>query len=271
MVISFASCGKKSSENGFSNEITTKKETVKITIPEGYTLVRISWLLRDKGLCTSEEFIEKAQTFNEWLDLTKYPFLNGIYENENLCFKLEGYLFPLTYEIPKDATVEQIIETFLRGTSQKFSPQLLEKVESTGYSLHEILTIASIIEKEAALNEQRPKISSVIHNRINANMKIECDPTVAYCEKVIKPIYPEKFDEFAELYSAYKKVGLIAGPICNPSIESIEAAISPADTPYFYFVVGTVPPYEDYYSKTFEEHTKFWRENKDRLTGKTAE
>lgn len=255
------------SEND-ATEGTTQIPTVKVTIPEGYTLVRISWLLEEKGFCTSNEFVEAAQSYKEWLDLTQYPFLYDLQNEENVCFYLEGYIFPLTYDIPENATAQEIIKMFLNGSKQVFNEQFMASVRNSGYNLHEILTIASIIEKEAKLDDQRPMISSVIHNRIDVGMRIQCDPTVKYCEGVIKLIYPDKYNDFVPHYSTYASKGLMAGPICNPGIESINAAINPAQTDYLYFLIGTVPPYESKYSETFEEHNKYWQANKDRLTGK---
>ncbi len=249
-------------------ETTTQVPTVMVTIPEGYTLVRISWLLEEKGLCVAEDFVDACQTYTEWIDLTQYPFLTDLQNAENVCLYLEGYFFPLTYEIPINATPQDIIKMFLSGTKKMFDDTFMLMVEQSGFSLHEVLTLASIIEKEAKLNEQRPMISSVIHNRLKVGMKIQCDPTVNYCDGVIKLIYPEKYKEFSQYYSTYKCDGIMAGPICNPGMKSIEAALSPVDTDFLYFIVGTVPPYEAKYSETFKEHDAFWRANKDRLTGK---
>lgn len=269
ILFSFCGCGsEKPTVTEEISESTTKRPIVKIAIPEGYTLVRIAWLLEENNLCTADEFIEATQTYEQWLDLSKYPFLNDLQNAEDVCFKLEGYLFPLTYDIPTGSTAKEIVEIFLSAAGKRFNDEFLKEVEKTGYNLHEILSVASIIEKEAARDEQRANIASVIYNRINANMKIQCDPTVNYCTGVIKLIYPEQFDYYKQYYSTYLCKGLIAGPICNPSMKSIEAALYPADTEYLYFVIGTVPPYEAKFSETYQEHQKFWAENKDRLTGK---
>lgn len=248
-------------------ESTTQVPTVTLTIPEGYTLVRISWLLEEKGLCTSEEFIEACQTYYQWLDTTQYPFLNDVQNAENVCFELEGYFFPLTYEIPETASVQDIIKMFLNGTKQKFDDTFMMMVQESGYSLHEILTLASIIEKEAKSDEQRYMISSVLHNRLQVGMKFQCDPTIKYCNGVIKVIYPEKYEYYSSFYDTYQCAGLMAGPICSPGMMSIDAALAPEDTDYLYFIVGTVEPYEAKYSETFAEHNAFWQANKDRLTG----
>ena len=251
-----------------TTETTTQVPTVKVSIPEGYTLVRISWLLEEKGLCTSKDFIDACQNYKNWLDLSEYPFLNDLQNTKNVCFYLEGYFFPLTYDIPENATVQDIIKTFLNGTKQRFNESFMTKVQSSGLNLHQILTMASLIEKEALLPEHRPMISSVLHNRLNAGMMFQCDPTVKYCTGVIQLIYPEKVDHFKYYYNTYRCKGLMAGPICNPGMESINAAINPADTDYLYFIIGTVEPYEAKYSKTYDEHQKFWIENTDRLTVK---
>lgn len=242
-------------------------EKVKVTIPEGYTLLRISWLLEDKGLCTSDEFVKAAQTANQWLDLNEYSFLKGTFNAKNVCFYLEGYIFPLTYEIPKGTDVKSIIKMFLNGAKARFNGDFMAKVNNSGYTLHEILTIASIVEKEACTDEQRPMVASVLYNRLKAKMPFQCDVCIKYCEGVIKIAYPDKFPTIKEYYNA-KNVGMIAGPICNPGMKSINAALSPAKTDYLYFIIGTVPPYEAHYSKTYEEHDAFWQANKDRLTGK---
>lgn len=250
-----------------TTESTTQVPTVKITIPEGYTLVKISWLLEENGLCTSTDFIDACQNYEEWLDLTQYPFLNDLQNAENVCFKLEGYFFPLTYDIPENATTKDIIKIFLDGTKQKFNEEFMLSIRNSGFNLHEILTLASLIEKEAFLPEQRPMISSVLYNRMAQNMRFQCDPTVKYCTGVIEYIYPDKIDHYKYYYNTYRCDGLMAGPICNPGMDSINAALDPAETDYLYFIVGTVEPYEAKYSETYAEHSKFWNENKDRLTG----
>ena len=253
-----------------TTESTTQVPTVKVTIPEGYTLVKISWLLEDKGLCSSKEFIDTCQSYKDWLDLTQYPFLNDLQSAKNVCFYLEGYFFPLTYDIPENATAQDIIKMFLNGTKQKFNDMFMLSVGESRFNLHELLTLASLIEKEAFLDEQRVMISSVLHNRLDKKMKFQCDPTVKYCTGVIEYIYPEKIDHFKYYYNTYRCEGLMAGPICNPGMASIDAALNPANTNYLYFIIGTVPPYESKYSETYEEHSKFWNENKDRLTGGAA-
>lgn len=248
------------------NNITTTSpvaEKVKVTVPEGYTLARIGMLLEQKGLCTDKEFIEAAQTYKSWLDTSKYPFLKDMQNAKNVCFYLEGYLFPATYEFTKGMSAQDIVKTMLDGTSTYFNNAFLSKISQSGYNLHEILTIASIIEKEVKTAEQRPMVSSVIHNRIKANMKLECDPTTYYCEYVIKPYLPNKFDYYVNYYSSKRVKGLISGPICNAGMASINAAISPAATDYLFFIIEKDPPYTAHYSNTYEEHSSKWENIKN--------
>ncbi len=243
------------------------KSTVKVTIPEGYTLLRISWLLEEKGLCKSDDFVNAAQTAKEWLDLNEYYFLKDAFNAKNVCFYLEGYIFPLTYEIPKNSDAKTILKMLLNGTKNRFTSELVLRAQNSGHTLHEILTIASIIEKEARTDEQRTMVASVLYNRLKAKMPFQCDVCINYCEGVIKIAYPNKFTALKEYYNG-KNAGMLAGPICNPGMASINAAINPAKTDYLYFIIGKVPPYEAHYSKTYEEHDAFWQANKDRLTGK---
>ena len=264
IIFTFASCVSEKQEE----ESTTQIPTVKVTIPEGYTLLRISWLLEEKGLCTSDEFINLAQTYDEWIDFTQYPFLEDLKNQENICFYLEGYIFPLTYDIPETATAKDIILMLLNGTKKVFNDEFMQKVEASEFSLHEILTLASIVEKEAKLDEQRPMVSSVIHNRINVKMRIQCDPTATYCDKVIAVKYPDKAKHFEKYYDTDICPGLMAGPICNPGMKSIDAALNPADTEYLYFIIGMVEPYVAKYSKTYKEHAKYHDENYELIYGK---
>lgn len=264
MVFTFASC---ISREEPPEETTTQIPTVKVTIPEGYTLLRISWLLEEKGLCTSEEFINLAQTYDEWIDFNEFPFLEQLKEQENLCFALEGYIFPLTYDIPEGSSAKDILLMFLKGTKKIFNDDFMKKVAESGFTLHQTLTLASIIEKEAKLDDQRQMISSVLYNRLAIGMKIQCDPTHKYCDNVIALQYPEKAEHFANYYDTYVCSGLMAGPICNPGMKSIDAAVSPAETDYYYFIIGTVEPYVAKYSKTFAEHDRYHRENYNLIYG----
>ena len=170
--------------------------------------------------------------------------------------------------LESNATVKEILLMLLNGTKQVFNDEFMQKVSGSEFSLHEILTLASIIEKEAKLDEQRPMISSVIHNRLNVKMRIQCDPTATYCDKVIAVQYPDKAESFEKYYDTDICPGLMAGPICNPGMKSIEAALNPAESDYLYFIIGMVEPYVAIYSKTYKEHARKHNENYELIYGK---
>ena len=142
-----------------------------------------------------------------------------------------------------------LIKSIELGSLSKASAEL-------GYSVHEILTIASIIEKEAKTAEQRTLVSSTIHNRLKKGMRLEYDVTVKYCTGVIEVQYPDKIDYYKYLYNGNRVDGMIAGPICNPSLESINAALYPDNTDYLFFVIDTEPPYNSAFTASYDEHLK---------------
>lgn len=229
-----------------------QSDLISVTVPEGYTLVRISWLLEEKGICTSDAFIEATQNY----DLSSNPLLSDVRAAENVCFPLEGYLFPATYEFEKNTEPKAVIDEMVAAFAARITDSMKAKAQSMGYSIHEILTMASIIEKEAYTAEQRTLIASTLYNRLDDGMKLQCDVTVKYCTGVIELQYPDQIDHYKYYYNTYRCGGLPAGPICNPGLSSINAALNPDDTDYLYFVIDTEPPYESRFAATYEEHQK---------------
>lgn len=229
-----------------------KSDLITVTVPEGYTLLRISWLLEEKGICTGKAFLEAAQSY----DLSKNPLLSSVQKAQNVCFPLEGYLFPATYEFKKDTNPKAVLDKMVSTSASRITQEMRDKAKAMGYSVHEILTIASIIEKEAFTAEQRTLISSTLYNRLKSGMKLQCDVTTKYCTGVIQLQYPDKIDHFKYYYNTYRCAALPAGPICNPGMSSINAALNPDKTDYLYFVIDTKPPYESRFAATYEEHQK---------------
>ena len=211
-------------------------KTIKVTIPEGYAVAQIFDLLVKKGVCTSTDLLYDA--INNY-DFSKYPLVNEISDNENRCFRLEGYLFPDTYDFYRLSKPEDVIGKFLRNTEAKITDEDTIKAESLGYTVDEILTIASLIEKETGDSEIMLNVSSVIHNRLNKPMRLQFDSTIYYVERYIKPYISGDVNRYNAYYNTYKCNALPAGPICNPGVEAIQAALNPAATDYLFFYSDT--------------------------------
>lgn len=222
--------------------------TFRLTIPEGYTLARVGMTLEDLGVCTVDEFIAAAQDG----DFSGYSLIAQQEANPNRCFTLEGYLFPDTYDIYYSNTPDEIIRRLLDHTEQAISVDLRAEIAASGYSIDEILTMASIIEKEAFGEEHMANISSVIHNRLDIGMQVQCDVTITYVEGAIKPFITGDKDRYNSYYNTFKCPALPAGAICNPGLAAIKAALRPADTDYFFFVTDSDKKY--YFAETWEEH-----------------
>ncbi len=224
----------------------------KVTVPEGYTLLKTAWLLEENGVCSTDDFLNAVSNY----DTSKYSILSSIHDRDKICFLLEGYLFPATYTFEKNSDPTEVIDKMVATEEKKFTDEMKQRATELGYSVHDILTIASIIEKEAFTDEQRTLVSSTIHNRLKQGMRLEYDVTVKYCTGVIELQYPDKIDYYKYYYNGNRCDGLIAGPICNPGTASINAALYPADTDYLFFVIDTNPPYNSAFTNSYDEHLK---------------
>jgi UPF0755 protein len=212
-----------------------RDQSFKVTFKEGQTLVDLAMLLEDAGLTTKEQFAA-AMTNDEILQLIN-PILS--FRRQHLVNDMggiEGYLFPDTYFFAKHDTPETIIKKMYRRLEVQLDDHLRARIKETNTSLHEILTLASIIEKETGSPKERPLISSVYRNRLKVGMRLQADPTVIYGIKN----YDGKIRKADLLtyhpYNTYVIAGLPPGPIASPGIDAIRAALWPEDTKYFYFV-----------------------------------
>lgn len=215
-----------------ATDVNNISKTVRITIPEGYALPQVFELLVSKGVCASKEILYEA-LYN--YDFSYYPLVKVIPENEFRCFLLEGYLYPDTYEFYRLSKGQDVIGKFLRNAENRITEDIRLKAESLGYTVDEILTIASLIEKEAGNPEIMVKVSSVIHNRLAKGMKLQLDAGTYYVERYIKPNIDGDNNRYNAYYNTYKTKALPSGPICNPGKKAIEAALNPAKADYIFF------------------------------------
>ncbi|MGN0144970.1 MAG: endolytic transglycosylase MltG [Clostridium sp.] len=202
---------------------------IKVTVPEGYSIEEIAELMETSELCSKDDFLSAVKN---------YQLPDYIEVNDKRRYNLEGFLYPDTYLIEKGTSADNIIDKML----ERFNKVIDEVEKETGTTIknediYKLITIASMIEKEASVDIDRPLISSVIYNRLDKGMKLQLDATVLYAlgEHVDVVLY--KHLETDSPYNTYKYSGLPIGPIASPGIESIKAALLPSDTNYLYYIL----------------------------------
>jgi len=221
-------------------------ESIKVTIPEGYTIKQIGEKLEEKGICNKQEFYDAIRT--EKFD---YEFLKDIKVGENY---LEGYLFPNTYSIKKGESVRKIIDMMLSSFEQNLDSDSIEKAKKMGYTLHEVITVASIIEREVKVEDERPLVAGVIYNRLKKGQKLQMCSTIQYILGEQKSKLYEKDLQIDSPYNTYIYEGLPVGPISNPGKSSIDAALNPSKHNYYYFVLKDEKTGTHIFSSKYDEH-----------------
>jgi UPF0755 protein len=219
------------------------KDTISFTIPEGFEFNQIVARLEDKGLIDKEKFIQIANEGD-----FDYRFLKNVPKGNN---RLEGFLFPDTYEVPKNITEEKLINMMLNRFNDIFKEEYYEKAEELGMNVNEIVTMASIIEREVKVEKERPLVAGIFYNRLKKRMLLQSCATVQY---VIKERLTFEDIAIDSPYNTYKYIGLPPTPIASPGEASIKAALYPMETEYLYFVASTNG--EHVFNKTYEEHKK---------------
>ncbi|OUS78270.1 aminodeoxychorismate lyase [Paenibacillus sp. MY03] len=235
---------------------TIAEETIRFTIPEGYTVLQIADKLAADGLINKEKFLDVAENGRSWANAES---AQAIPDDDKLHKRLEGYLFPETYELKKDSTEEQIITRMLQETDRKLAAlpeDWQDAMEASGRTLHEIMTIASLIEREVVVDEERALVSSVIYNRLAKPMRLQIDAAVQYALDEPKERLLTKDLEIDSPYNTYKNDGLPPGPIASPSLASIEAAIYPAQSDYLFYVTKKDGSQSHLFAKTYNEHLR---------------
>ena len=226
----------------------------KVVVREGETLTGIAEEVEKSTKYSKEDFMNKVQEqgFIDQL-VQKFPRLfKDAQKAQNVRYFLEGYLFPATYDADEKKTLQMIIEEMVAKTDSVLS-KYYAKISQGDYNVHEILTMASLLEKEGYKLEDRQKIASVFYNRIKKNMMLQTDISVLYALGEHKEVVTLKDLEVNSPYNLYKNSGLGPGPFNSPSEDAILAAINPAQTDYEYFVAD-IHTKEVYFAKTYDEH-----------------
>ena len=210
-----------------------QREHITVTIPEGLTMYQIGNRLEEKTSITAEEFMEAT---NRYYESREFDF-----DDEALYYPLEGYLFPDTYFFEVDVTADQVVELMAKTMEEKFTPEWEERMAELGLSRHEMLTLASLVEKEAFGDHERATIAGVVYNRLDQNMLLQFCSSVLYGlddgrEIATRVLYRDL--EVMHPFNTYQFTGIPPGPIANPGKSSLEAVLYPESHDYLYFVVG---------------------------------
>lgn len=225
---------------------SNRLDVVTLTFVEGSTIEQIGTQLENARVCSKDEFIEEVKTG----DFSNYSFIGNITNPEERYYKLEGYMFPDTYEFYLYSSARTVIRKFLDNYNNRITAEMLERADDLGMTMDQVLTMASLVEKEAANDEDRRKVASVFYNRLNNPAqfpKLESNTTDYY--PYTQDTVPEGFKS---TYDTYEIEGLPPGPICNPGISAINAALYPATTNYYFFNMDVNG--KAYYATTLAQH-----------------
>lgn len=244
--------------NVLSDSKNQKVNTTKVTFREGLNISSMAKKVSEVTSVSEEEFI-KSVSDKEYIKKIqpKYWFLTDDIYNEQIYYPLEGYLFPDTYYFEeKTISAEKIIEKMLDNTKDKLEKYKTD-LQSKELSIHQILTLASLIEQEAVTKDDRALVSSVFYNRLNSNISLGSDVTTYYAARknLTESLTQQELDSCNGYNTRCKTMkGLPVGPISNPSLGSIEAALNPATSDYYYFVADSSK--KVYFNKTLNEHNQ---------------
>ena len=224
---------------GATREIT-------LTFIEGWNNQEFAEYLEKKGIARPDDFFAVIKKKADWWD--NYEFLNDKPGN----LDLEGYLFPDTYRVFRDASISDIVKKILDNFNQKLTSELRFEIKSQGKNIHQILTLASILEKEVSTDQDRKLVAGIFYKRLELGMPLQADSTVNYVTGKDSSRASAKDLEIDSPYNTYKYRGLPPGPISNPGISSILAAIYPSSNNYLYFL--TTPDGQVIYNETHDQH-----------------
>ena len=223
-----------------------RDSTTRFTIPEGYDLRRTADALEARGLIDRQAFFKEIEEgeFDYW-------FIEGLEEGEE---RLEGYLYPETYEIFVNATEKEIIGKMLSQFNAVFTQEHIDRMQELDLSLNEVMILASIVEREAVVPEDRPVIAGVFQHRLRISMPLQSCATVQYILGEQKPVLSIADTQIKSPYNTYVNTGLPPTPICSPGIESINAVLWPEETDYLYFLAKGDGSHV--FSVTYDEHLR---------------
>lgn len=230
-------------EEVFLKILNGEKYIVTFTIPEGFDVKQIAERLYESDLADKEDFMQAAKNF------TPYPYMS---KHTHVFYSAEGFLFPDTYTVESDASIEEILNMLADEFDRKLTQDMRDRAEEMKLSIYDLVTLASLVEKEVRYPEDRPIVAQVFLKRLELNMPLQTDATLQYLMDTPKEDVSIEDTKINSPYNTYQHNGLPPGPIASPGLASIEAVLYPAETDYLYFVADRSG--HNHYSKSYEEH-----------------
>lgn len=230
-------------EEVFEEILNGSKYLVKFTIPEGFTVKEIAARLEKLDLVDAEDFLMAAEKFQPY-EYMKRP--------ENVVYAAEGFLFPETYAIESDYTIDEILELMAGEFNKRLTDKMRVKAKEMNLTVHDLITLASLIEKEVRYSEDRPIVAQIFLKRLKLEMPLQSDATLQYLMDTPKEDVSIDDTKIDSPYNTYQHTGLPPGPVANPGIAAIEAVLNPADTDYLYFVADRDG--HNHYSYDYDDH-----------------
>ncbi|MBQ7704255.1 MAG: endolytic transglycosylase MltG [Selenomonadaceae bacterium] len=230
-------------EDVFEKILSGAKQLVRFTIPEGFTVKEIAERLYDLNLVDKEDFLRAATNFS--------PFDYMKTQNE-VHYKAEGFLFPETYSVESDYAVEEILKTMADEFDRRLTDEMRARARELNLSIYDLVTLASLVEKEVRYDEDRPVVAQIFLKRLKMEMPLQSDATLQYLMDAPKEDVSIEDTKIESPYNSYQNAGLPPGPVANPGTAAIEAVLYPADTDYLYFVADREG--HNHYSYSYEEH-----------------
>lgn len=203
-------------------------QSVSVCIPEGYDIFKISTVLEENGVCSADDFLNACKDKSKY----DYSFIADIPDSDTIAYPLEGFLFPATYDFAENMKAYEVVDTMLGAFADRISGKWKDYCEQNNMTVYELVTLASVVEKETLGEGVAQKIASVFINRLEKGQQLQSDVTIDYGNKLREAGFA---DNIVTSYNTYKCAALPSGPICNPGVANVDAVVNHDDTDYFYF------------------------------------
>lgn len=233
-------------------------KSVSVCIPEGYNVFDIATALEENGICSGNDFLEACRSKDDY----DYSFISEIPESDTIAYELEGFLFPATYDFEENMDAREVVDEMLAAFADRITDSWRSYCSENDITLYELVTLASVVEKETLGEGVAQNIASVFINRLNSSHKLQSDVTIDYGNALRANGFD---DSVVTSYNTYKCSALPSGPICNPGVANIDAVVNHTDTDYFYFFSYNNGA-DFYFTDDYSDFSKNWERLKDTNT-----